>query len=100
MPDKPQMPPEAVANVEANAKLAKELADQLAPIMVRYPAHAIGAALSSLVASWLSGYRGRKDEPGSGEKMRTLMFASLMRAVMQELPEIMKQVEEEEGRPE
>jgi hypothetical protein len=96
MTDKPQMPPDVEADVHANAKLANELADKLAPIIIQYPAHAIGAALAALTASWLSGYRGERSKPGSEVKMRTMMFASFIRSVMQELPEIMSEVDKEE----
>jgi hypothetical protein len=96
MTDKPKIPPNVVEDIEANAKLANELADKLSPIIIQYPAHAIGAALAALTASWLSGYRGEKSKPGSAEKMRTMMFASFIKSVMQELPEIMKEVEEAE----
>jgi hypothetical protein len=96
MTDKPQMPPDVAADIEANAKLANELADKLSPIMIQYPAHAIGAALAALTASWLSGYRGEKGRAGSDVKMRTLMFGTFIKSVMQELPEIMKEVDEVE----
>jgi hypothetical protein len=96
MTDKPKMPPNVVEDIEANAKLANELADKLSPIMIQYPAHAIGAALAALTASWLSGYRGEKSRPGSDVKMRTLMFGTFIKSVMQELPEIMKEVDKVE----
>jgi hypothetical protein len=92
MTDKPKLPPE----VEIHQKLANEIVAQVGPLMLRYPPHAIGAALATLTAQWLAGYRGARGQQGaaaSATKLRAIMFANLVRSVVGELPEIMQEVD-------